>query len=124
MTSNLSGITIEKALNPGDTVERQSRIEALQKQLAKVKKDIAEQERLEKRWATIERAFDKLRRELGKTLTNEEYQAMDGAYLFLHSGCVDLVRHLPSATSRGEDTKLLKDLDTAEAMRELATLTE
>jgi len=124
MTSNPSGITIEKALNPGDAVDRQSRIEALQKQLAKVKKDIAEQERLEKRWATIERAFDKLRRELGKTLTNEEYQAMDGAYLFLHSGCVDLVRHLPSATSRGEDTKLLKDLDTAEAMRELATLTE
>jgi len=124
MTSNLSGITIEKALNPGETVDRQSRITTLEKQLAKVRKDIAEQVRLEKRYATLERAFSKLRRELGKTLTNEEYQAMDGAYIFLHSGCIDLVRHLPSATSKGEDTKLLKDLDTAEAMRELATLTE
>ena len=124
MTQVLSGITIEKALNPGDTVERQSRIEALQKQLAKVKKDIVEQERLEKRDATVQSAFAKLKREMGKTLTREEYDAIDGAYIFLHGGCVDLVRHLPSATSEGQDKKLLKDLDMAEAMRELATLTE
>ena len=122
--TNPSNAVVDEVLEEGQGIDRQSRIEALQKQLAKVRKDIAEQERLEKRYATLERAFSKLRRELGKTLTNEEYQAMDGAYIFLHSGCIDLVRHLPSATSKGEDTKLLKDLDTAEAMRELATLTE
>ena len=121
--SNLSS-AVDRALEEGQGVDRQSRIEALQKQLAKVKKDIAEQERLDKRWATIESAFAKLRRELGKTLTREEYDAMDGAYIFLHSGFVDLVRHLPSATSKGEDRSFLKDLDTAEALQELSNLTK
>ena len=124
MTSNPSGITLEKALNPEVDVDRQARIATLEKQLAKVKKDIVEQERLEKRYATVQSAFSKLCKEMGKTLTSEEYNAIDGAYIFLHGGCVDLVRHLPSATSEGQDKKLLKDLDTAEAMKELATLTE
>jgi len=120
---NLSLAVVDRALEEGLGIDRQPRIEALQKQLAKVRKDIAEQERLEKRWATIESAFAKLKRELGKTLTSEEYEAMDGAYIFLHSGFVDLVRQLPSATSRGEDRALLNDLDTAESLKELSNLT-
>jgi len=124
MANSLSPTEVEKILVEGETVDRQSRIQALQKQLAKVKKDITEQVRLEKRDATVQSAFAKLKREMGKTLTSEEYQAIDGAYIFLHGGCVDLVRHLPSATSEGQDRKLLKDLDTAEALKELATLTE
>ena len=124
MTASLSPTEVEKILIEGETVDRQSRIEALQKQLAKVRKDITEQVRLEKRDAIVQSAFAKLKREMGKTLTREEYDAIDGAYIFLHGGCVDLVRHLPSATSDGQDKKLLKDLDTAEALRELDTLTK
>jgi len=124
MTTKLSSAVVDKALEEGKGVDRQSRIDALQKQLAKVQKDIAEQERLEKRWAIVQRAFAKLKREMGKTLTREEYQAIDGIYIFLHSGCVDMVRHIPSNTSRGEDKRLERDLDMAEAMKELASLTK
>ena len=124
MTAKLSSAVVDKALEEGKGIDRQSRIDALQKQLAKVQKDIAEQERLEKRWATVQRAFAKLKREMGKTLTREEYEAIDGIYIFLHSGCVDMVRHNPSATSSGEDKRLERDLDMAEAMKELASLTK
>ena len=124
MTTKLSSAVVDKALEEGKGVDRQSRIDALRKQLARVQKDIAEQERLEKRWATVQRAFAKLKREMGKTLTREEYEAIDGIYIFLHSGCVDMVRHIPSATSRGEDKRLERDLDMAEAMKELASLTK
>jgi len=122
--TKLSNAIVDTALAEGKNVDRQARIEALQKQLARVQKDIAEQERLEKRWSLVQSAFTKLKGELGKTLTSEEYQAIDGIYLFLHSGCVDMVRHVPSATSRGEDTRLERDLDMAEALKELAALTE
>ena len=122
--TKLSSAVVDKALEEGKGVDRQSRIDALQKQLARVQKDIAEQERLEKRWATVQSAFAKLKREMGKTLTREEYEAIDGIYLFLHSGCVDMVRQIPSATSRGEDKRLERDLDMAEAMKELASLTK
>ncbi len=124
MTATLSPSIVDKALEEGKTVDRQSRIEQLEKQLAKVKKDIAEQERLERRWALFEGACEKLRREMGKTLTREERNAIDGIYIFLHSGCVDFIRHIPSATSRGEDKRLEKDLDTAEALKELSSLTK
>ena len=122
--TTLSRSIVDKALEEGKTVDRQSRIDALQKQLVKVHKDIAEQERLEKRWATVQTAFAKLKRELGKTLTREEYQAIDGIYIFLHSGCVDMVRHIPAATSRGEDNRLERDLDMAESLKELVSLTK
>ena len=122
--TKLNSALVDKALEEGKNVDRQARIEALQKQLARVQKDIAEQERLEKRWQLVQSAFTKLKRELGKTLIPEEYQAIDGIYLFLHSGCVDMVRNIPSATSQGEDKRLERDLDMAEALKELASLTE
>jgi vacuolar-type H+-ATPase subunit E/Vma4 len=122
--TKLSNAIVDKALEEGKNIDRQARIEALQKQLARVQKDIAEQERLERRWTLVQSAFAKLKQELGKTLSPEEYQAIDGIYLFLHSGCVDMVRHVPSATSKGEDTRLERDLDMAEALKELASLTE
>ena len=124
MTATLSPSIVDKALEEGQTVDRQSRIAQLEKQLAKVRKDIAEQERLEKRWQLFEGACKKLRREMGKTLTREERDAIDGIYIFLHGGCVDFIRHIPSATSTGEDKRLLKDLDTAEALKELEALTK
>jgi len=124
MTMKLSSAVVDEALNEGKGVNRDARIEALHKQLAKVQKDIAEQERVEKRLALVKSAYAKLRRELGKTLTPEEYEAIDGIYLFVHSGCVDMIRDIPSATSKGEDKRLERDLDTAEALHELETLTK
>ena len=124
MATALSPSIVDKALEEGQTVDRQSRIAQLEKQLARVRKDITEQERLERRWALVESAFAKLKQEMGKTLTREEYDAIDGVYIFLHSGCVDMVRHIPSATSTGEDKRLAKDLDTAEALKELSSLTK
>lgn len=122
MTTTLSNSAVEAAIRDGPKVDRSARIAELEKQLAKVRKDIAEQERLEKRWSLVASAFAKLKREMFQTLTDEERKAIDGAYIFLHSGCVDLVRHIPSDTSKGEDERLEKDLDNAEAMRELKTL--
>ena len=124
MTQTISPSIVDKALEEGKTVDRSARITELEKQLDKVRKDIAEQERLERRWQLLETAFAKLRREIGKTLTAEEYTALDGAYIFLHGGCVDLLRHVPSATSMGEDKRLQKDLDTIEALHELVALTK
>ncbi len=122
MTMTLSNSAVEAVIRGGPKVDRSARIAELEKQLAKVRKDIAEQERLEKRWQLVYSAFTKLKREMFQTLTPEEREAMDGAYIFLHSGCVDLVRQIPSDTSKGEDQRLEKDLSTAEAMRELKTL--
>lgn len=107
-----------------DVSAKEARLAELNKELARVRKDIAETERVNKRMALVESAFSKLKREMGRTLTSEEYQAIDGAYIFLHSGCVDLVRHLPSGTSKGEDIRLLKDLHTGESLRELDELTQ
>ena len=122
--TTLSKSVVDRVLEEGKGIDRQPRIDALQKQLAKVQKDITEQERVEKRLALVESAFAKLKREMGKSLTREEYQAIDGIYLFLHSGCVDMVRQVPSATSKGEDKRLERDLDTAEALKELSSLTK
>jgi len=120
----LNRSVVDKALEEGKTVDRSARIAELEKKLVKVRKDIAEQERLEKRWALVEGAYEKLRKEMGKCLTREEYQAIDGVYIFLHSGCVDFVRHVPSLTDAGENKKLNRDLDTVEALRELDYLTK
>ena len=122
--TTLSRSVVDKTLEEGKTVDRSARITALEKQLAKVRQDIAEQDRLEKKWQVFETACKKLRKEMGKTLTREEYQAIDGLYIFLHSGCVDFVRHVPSLTDAGENKRLNRDLDTVEALRELDYLTK
>jgi len=122
--TTLSSSVVDEALAEGKTVDRSARIAQLEKQLAKVHKDIAEQERLEKRWQVFETACKKLRQEMGKTLTEEEYQAIDGLYIFLHSGCVDFVRRVPDATDKGENKRLNQDLDTMEALNELNALSK
>lgn len=109
----------EAVFREDQSPDRHDRIAQLQKRLARVQKDIEEQKRLDNRVALVQSAFAKLKREMGKTLTDEEWRAIDGAYIFLHSGCVDLVRHIPSATSRGEDKKLESDLNTAQGMKEI-----
>lgn len=122
--TTLSRSVVDEALEEGNTVDRSARIAELEKQLAKVLKDITEQERLEKRWQMVETARNKLRTEMGKTLTKEEYKAIDGLYIFLHSGCVDFIRQIPSATDKGENMRLNRDLDTVEALHELDALTK
>lgn len=122
MTTTLSNSVVEAVIKGEQRVDREARIDELEKQLAKVRKDITEQERLEKHWQVFQTACEKLRREMGKTLTAEEKEAIDGLYIFLHSGCVDFVRHVPSATDRGENKKLNRDLDTVEALHELSSL--
>jgi len=122
--TTLNRSVVDKALEEGKTVDRSARIAELETQLAKVRKDITEQERLEKRWQLCETARNKLRKEMGKTLTREEYNAIDGLYIFLHSGCVDFIRHIPSATDKGENKSLNQDLDTVEALHELDALTK
>ena len=124
MATALSPSIVDKALEEGKTVDRSARIAELEKQLGKVRKDIAEQERLEKKWQVFETACKKLRKEMGKTLTREEYLAIDGLYIFLHGGCVDFIRHIPSATDAGENKRLNQDLDTIEALHELDALTK
>jgi len=122
--TTLSSSVVDKALEEGKTVDRSARIAELEKQLAKVRKDIAEQDRLEKKWRVFETACEKLQKEMGKTLTREERDAIDGLYIFLHGGCVDFIRHIPSATDAGENKRLNRDLDTAEALHELDALTK
>jgi predicted RNase H-like nuclease (RuvC/YqgF family) len=124
MMSNIPNSAVNAVLDGRSPANKAARITELEKELKKVRDSIEEQERLDRRYATVQRAFDKLKRELFKTLTREELDAIDGAYLFLHSGSVDLVRNVPSATSRGEDLALDKDLRTVEALKELESLTK
>lgn len=124
MSEALSNVAVTAVIEGDKGVDRQARIAELEKKLAKAKGDIVEQERLEKRWLLFEGACKKLRQEMGKTLTREEYDAIDGIYIFLHSGCVDFVRHIPSATDRGESKRLEKDLELGEAMKGLSSLTK
>lgn len=122
MNKTLPNSAVEAVIQGKTIKDKPARIAQLERELEKVRRDIAEQERLDKRWATVWRAFDKLKREIFRTLTPEEIGAIDGAYIFLHSGCVDLVRTVPSATSKGEDVALDKDLRTVEALKELENL--
>jgi hypothetical protein len=124
MMTNLPNSAVSAVIDGKSPANKAARIAELEKELKKVRESIEEQERLDKRYATVQRAFDKLKRELFKTLTPEERDAIDGAYIFLHSGSVDLVRNIPSATSKGEDLRLDKDLRTVEALKELDTLTK
>lgn len=123
MGDRLSNTAVRTAMEEGPDVGRQERIERLRKQLERVKGQITEEEEFERRWQLVHSAFTKLKKELGKTLTREEYQAIDGAYIFLHSGSVDLVRHVPSAADKGESKRLEKVLDAGDALQELEALT-
>lgn len=124
MNEALSSVAVRSVIEGGKGMDRQAKIAKLEKTLSKVKKDIAEEERIEKRCALVQSAYAKLKRELGKSLTPEEYQAIEGIYLFLHGGCVDMIRHIPSSTDRGEGKRLEKDLDLGKALKELDSLTK
>jgi hypothetical protein len=124
MTQTISKSVLESVLRDGPKTDRPARIAELEKQLEKVRKDIVEQEKLEKHWRMFNRAFTKLKAELFQTLTPEEKECMDGAYLFLHGSSVDLVRYLPSATDKGEGKKFLEKVEIGEALAELGKIIE
>ncbi len=115
-TDNISNRAVEAVLNGDDPTERAARIASLEKQLAKVRKDAEEQKKLEDWYALIQRANGKLVKLVRDTLTPEEWKAVDGAYLFIHGGCVDMVRSIPSSTSKGEDKQFVQRLDIAETI--------
>ncbi len=99
-----------------DRDARDARIAELEVRIDKTRK-LADREAADlKRWNLIQSAVVKLKRELGKSLTEEERHLMDGAYIFLHSGCVDIVRTIPSATSRGEDVRFIEMVEKGEAL--------
>jgi len=123
-TSNIPNALVRAAMEEGPAVDRDERIAKLQKELERVKADIGEADRVERRSQLVQSAYHKLRRELVQTLTREERDAIDGIYLFLHSGSVDMVRHVPSGTDKGEHRKLERDLTMAEAMQELKAVSE
>ncbi|MGD0794292.1 MAG: hypothetical protein ABR958_01685 [Dehalococcoidales bacterium] len=120
--TTINKAAVEAVLRGGAKTDRPARIAELEKQLEKVRKDIAEQEKVENYWRTFNGAFAKLKAKLFKTLTPEERACMDGAYLFLHAGCVDLVRSLPSATDKGEGNQFLDKVEMGEALAELGNL--
>ena len=88
-------------------------IEALEKQLARVNGEIAQEMEVERRKELTLAAYSRLAKALRDALTPEERQAVDGMYLFLHRDAggdlnVDLVRDVPSPTDRGQGEKLDK----------------
>lgn len=87
-------------------------IEALEKQLVKVKGEIAQEMEAERRKELVLAAYSRLAKALRDVLTPEECQAVDGMYLFLHRAGgdlnVDLVRDVPSPTDKGQGEKLDK----------------
>ena len=122
MSEHLPNVAVMAVMEEGPKQDRQAKITELEAQLAKVRKEIEKEQELERRWRLLETAYSKLRKELGKTLTPEEYQAIDGAYLFLHGGCVDLMRHIPSNTDRGEGKRLEKVMDYGDMLAEAKEL--
>ena len=122
MSEHLSNVAVKAAMEEGPKSDRQAKIAELEAQLAKVRKEIEREEELERHWQLLETAYNKLKKEMGKTLTREEYDAIDGAYIFLHSGCVDLVRHIPSNTDKGEGKRLEKVMDYGDKLAEAKEL--
>ncbi len=124
MTNNFNAGVVDAVIREGPGKDRQARIAQLETQLARVRNEAEMEAEMERHYQTIQRAFAKLKAEMGKTLTIEERQALDGAYIFLHSGCVDVVRSIPSATDKGEGNRFLEKLDVGEALEELRHLSK
>lgn len=99
------------------TVDRSKKVRELEEQVARVREEIAEEEERERRVSLFVGAFDKLKKVLVGCLTEEERQAVNGMYLFLHidgagtSLNVDMVRNLPSATDKGQGPDLLRQIE-------------
>lgn len=79
-----------------------SKVGELQRKLEKVNGEIERERQAERRKELAISAYSKLCQALRIALTNEERQAVDGMYLYLHvdlgSLSVDLVRNIPSST--------------------------
>ena len=116
---NIPNALVRAAMKEGPGVDRDGRIAKLQRELERCQADIVEADRVERRSQLVQSAYRKLRRELGKSLSPEEREAIDGIYLFLHGTNVDMIRQIPSGTDKGEHRKLERDLTMAEALAEV-----
>lgn len=99
-----------------------SKVEDMEKELARVRGQVAELQELERKCALVSRTFDRIRTYLLEGFTAEELAVVDGVYLHLHDGMVDMVRHLPSDTDRGEGKRFLEMVDKGQAKGHLQNL--
>jgi hypothetical protein len=90
-------------------------IAKLETRVAFYQEKIAEFEALEKR-AKMAYSTQALFQTAYDGLTLEEKAAINGMYLFIHSGMVDMVKEQPSATDRGEGREFVKMMAKAEAI--------
>lgn len=88
--------------------------EKLEKRLARVTEQIAEEEATQSRIETILSAKRKIEGMVLNSLTPEERALVDGMYLFFHGGCVDIIRSIPSSTDKGQGQRFIKTLSKAE----------
>ncbi|KKN58149.1 hypothetical protein LCGC14_0554890 [marine sediment metagenome] len=115
---------VRAAMDEPAGVDRDAKVARLQRELAKTRENIVEATRVQNRSQLVQSAYARLRRNLFAGMTREEREAVDGMYLFMHAGNVDLVRNTPSGTDVGENRRLERDLTMAEAMRETETVSE
>ena len=123
-TTRIPNSIVRAAMNEPAGVDRDAKVARLQRELAKTRENIVEARRVENRSQLVQSAYAKLRRNLFTGMTPDERDAVDGMYLFLHSGNVDLVRNVPSGIDAGEHRRFERDLTMAEAMRETETVSE
>ncbi len=123
-TTKIPNSIVRAAMDEPAGVDRDAKVARLERDLAKTRENIVEARRVQNRSQLVQSAYARLRRNLFAGMTREERQAVDGMYLFMHGGNVDLVRNIPSGTDAGESLRLERDLTMAEAMRETETVSE
>lgn len=92
-------------------------LDKLEKRLARVNDQIAEEEAYQLRIETVLSAKRKIEGMVISSLTEEEKTAVNGMYLFFHGMCVDIVRNIPSSTDKGQGQQFIKQLEKAEAVK-------
>lgn len=123
-TTKIPNSIVRAAMDEPAGVDRDAKVARLQRELAKTRENIVEARRVENRSQLVESAYARLKHNLFAGMTREEREAIDGMYLFMHAGNVDLVRNIPSGTDAGENRRFERDLTMAEAMRETETVSE
>ncbi len=123
-TTRIPNAIVRAAMDEPVGVDRDAKVARLERELAKTRENIVEATRVETRSTLVQSAYARLKHNLLAGMTREEREAVDGMYLFMHAGNVDLVRNIPSGTDAGENRRFERDLTMAEAMRETETVSE
>jgi hypothetical protein len=86
-----------------------------EKQVEWYREQIAEEAALEKRLAAVRSGYGKLEAAYAG-MTAEEKMAVEGMYVFIHAGMIDMVKENPSPTDTGAGKAFLKMVAKAEIM--------